>query len=171
MARVIIGLQTKTETHTKWNIDVAPVAKARLAGPQLERRVKQKRKQAYISALCKLDGGVHTHDPRAVAELAAAVELEFEDLGIDQRPIGFVQKCILGPEYEVHILDLAGSSIVAHYKIGEAMPAPYETARKLATHPSRALLNTYAFVEVFADGRIVAVYADGPVTSQDPTSI
>lgn len=171
MARPLINVNAKVETTKKLSLDTQVRAKPKLAGPELLRRIKQKRAKPYIDELCRLDVGNHLHDQAAVEALAAVIESEFGDMAIEQRPIGFVQKCILGPEFEVHILDMSGSSIVSHYKLGERMPEPFEQARKLALHPSRALLNTYAFVEVFSDGRLVAVYADGPVTSVDPTSI
>jgi hypothetical protein len=153
-----LDLSTKSKVATK------------LAGAHLEARVKRKRGLDYVRELTKLDAGTHIANRGGLTQVVAAIESEFEDLEIAQRPLGFVQKCILGPEFEVHILDLSGTEIVRHFKIGEAMPAPFERARSLALHPGRRLLNTYAFVEIYTD-RVVAVYADGPVTYIDPTSL
>jgi hypothetical protein len=134
------------------------------AGPRLERRLKQPRSLAFVEAMTKLDAGTHVRDSRAVEALIDAIDTEFADLTIDQRPLGFVVRCYLGPEYEVHILDLTATSIVAHYRFGQAMPEPFERARALAVHQSGAALNTYALVEVYSD-RVVLVAPGGTVSS------
>jgi len=171
LARPLLNVKPVVETAKALSVTTRVIAKPKLAGADLLRRLKKVRARPYVDQLCRLDVGTHLHDQSAIDALSAVIESEFGDIDIEQRPIGFVQKCILGPEYDVHILDFSGASIVSHYRAGERMPDPFEAARRLALHPSRALLNTYAFVEVFSDGRLVAVYADGPVTSVDPTSI
>ena len=166
--RPIIGVHTTT-TPTQLDLTVQPKTTL-LVGPQLERRIKQRRSQAYIQALTRLDVSPHAPNQQALEELVATIANEFGDLAIQQRPLGFVQKCILGPGFEVHILNVTGSRILHHYKVGEGMPDPFQAARQLAIYPSHAALNTYAFVEIYPD-RLVPVFANGPVTTVDPNSL
>lgn len=150
------------------NVRVAPASS--IAQSQLARRLKQKRSKPYVETLLRLDAGTHTRDVNALEEVIAAMNKEFSDLASDQRPLGYVQKCILAPNLEVHVLDVTGKGILKHYAFGEPMPALFAQARTLAIHPNHQSLNTYAFIEIYAD-RIVPVYADGPVTHIDPASI
>lgn len=127
-----------------------------LQGPQLLRQLRRVRSKSYLGALSRLDAGTHHQDRTALDEVVEAIANEFPELTIDQRPKGLVSKCYLGPPYEVHICDLAGS-IIEHFQTSRPMPPPFERARELAKH------GRYAFIEVYAD-RICAVSADGSVS-------
>jgi hypothetical protein len=122
---------------------------------QLEARLRQKRSSAYVQAMARLDAGTHYADRAAFADLLAAVSAEFPDLTLDQRPLGVVSRCFLGPPYEVHICDLAGQ-IMEHFESYRPMPPLFEGARSLALHSS------YAFIEVHLDG-FRAVGPDGTI--------
>jgi hypothetical protein len=122
---------------------------------QLESRLRRKRSTGYLEAIRRLDAGTHVADREALKSLLEGISREFPDLSLDQRPLGIVSTCYLGPPYQVHVCDLGGE-IIEHYETFRPMPAPFEGARSLALHPS------YAFVEVFADG-CRAVSPDGAV--------
>lgn len=122
---------------------------------QLESRLRRKRSTGYLEAIHRLDAGTHLDDREALQSLLEEISREFPDLTLDQRPLGIVSTCYLGAPYQVHVCDLGGE-IVEHYEAFRPMPAPFESARSLALHPS------YAFVEVYADGcRVVS--PDGAV--------
>lgn len=133
----------------------APLTGA-LQGPQLLRQLRRVRSKHYLEALSKLDAGTHHQDRTALDAVLDAISNEFPELAIDQRPLGLVSRCHLGPPYEVHICDLAGS-IIEHFEGFRSMPPLFERARELAKH------GRYAFVEIYAD-RICAVSPDGAVS-------
>ena len=122
---------------------------------QLESRLRRKRSAGYLEAVRRLDAGTHLADREALKSLLEEISREFPDLSLDQLPLGILSTCHLGAPYQVHICDLGGE-IVEHYETFRPMPAPFESARSLALHPS------YAFVEVYADG-CRAVSPDGAV--------
>ncbi|HET7433496.1 MAG TPA: hypothetical protein VFN10_02150 [Thermoanaerobaculia bacterium] len=104
----------------------------------------------------RLDAGTHQQNAAALQELLEAIASEFPELGIDERLIGVVSKCRLGPPYEVHICDLAGG-IVEHFERWRSMPPLFERGRSLAAH------GAYAFIEIYVS-TIRAVTADGAVS-------
>ncbi len=126
-----------------------------LATPQLQQRLRRTRGGPYAQAMTALDAGTHGHDPAALAAVLQALATEFPDLTLDERPLGIVAACHLGPPYDVHTCDLAGG-IVEHFAAGRAMPPVLERARGLACH------GAYAFVEVYPDC-LRAVTATGAV--------
>lgn len=128
-----------------------------MARAQLESRLRQKRSNAYVEAVCKLDAGTHQGDRTALAALLEAIARDFPDLTLDERPLGIVSACHLGVPYEVHICDLAGG-IIEHFETFRPMPPLFERARGLARHSS------YAFIEVYADV-CRAVGPDGSVST------
>lgn len=91
---------------------------------------------------------------KGMEELMNAVQEEFGTADIAGLPLGVVAKCFLGHPHEVHTLDLSGSQIIKHYKIGETLPDDFEKARTLAKH------NAYALVEVYRD-KVVLIREDG----------
>lgn len=119
-------------------------------------RLRQKRSSAYLEALQRLDAGAHHHDRSGLEALLEAISAEFPDLGLDDRPIGLVARCHLGPPYVVHMCDLDGD-IVEHFPPTKSMPHPFEGARSLALHPS------YAFIEVYRHS-LRAIAPDGTVS-------
>jgi hypothetical protein len=128
---------------------------ARLAGPQLAMRLREKRSAKYVDAMQRLDAGTHQQNAAALQELLDAISAEFPELAIEQRPLGMVSKCYLGEPYEVHRCDLDGN-IVEHFERYRAMPPLFERARGLAAH------GAYRFIEIYADS-LRAVALDGSV--------
>ncbi|HEX3579601.1 MAG TPA: hypothetical protein VHY33_13640 [Thermoanaerobaculia bacterium] len=104
----------------------------------------------------RLDAGTHQQNAAALQELLDTIAAEFPGLGVDDRPIGVVSKCFLGPPYEVHICDVAGG-IVEHFEKWRSMPPLFERARSLAGH------GAYAFIEIYLTN-LRAVAADGSVS-------
>jgi hypothetical protein len=130
-------------------------AVAVITGAKLQLRLRQARSTRYSAALSRLDAGIHHQDRAALDEVVAAISAEFPDLTIEQRPIGLLSKCYLGPPYEVHICDLAGL-ILEHFETFRQMPPLYERARQLARHKQ------YAFIEIYSN-HVCAVLPDGSV--------
>lgn len=107
------------------------------------------RSSRYLHCLAQPDAP--SGDTLDASELVEAIESEF---GLrEAMPIGCVAKCYLGEPYEVHLLDLAGG-IVEHYYSSQALPLPFERARRLALHEA------YVAIEVYPD-RLVCLHADG----------
>jgi hypothetical protein len=154
MPRPIVGspISHEKQSHTE------PVrhTQARLAGPQLAMRLREKRTVKYVDAMQRLDAGTHQQNGAALQELLDAIASEFPDLTIDQRPLGIVSKCFLGEPYEVHRCDLAGE-IVEHFERHRSMPPLFERARGLAAH------GAYQLIEIYADS-MRAIAADGSVS-------
>ena len=122
-------------------------------GFRSDRDILKKRSAKYLELFSSLDTK-SLSDVQGWKQLMEAVYEEFGTAELENLPLGIVSKCFLGESYEVHILDLSGSQIIAHFKAGEAMPNDFEKARTLAMH------NAYAFVEVYSD-KLVLVRADG----------
>jgi len=68
--------------------------------------------------------------------------------------LGLFGMCYLGEPYVDHLMDIAGT-IITHYKPSDLVPSPFDRARPLAR--SRA----YLFIEVYSDGTVVPIRADG----------
>ena len=154
MPRSILGTEIRSPALT---VGTSPqAAKAHLSPPQLAQRLRQKRSPAYLECMTRLDAGAHERDAAGLQALLEAITAEFPDLGVDDRPLGIVSKCFLGPPYEVHICDLAGG-IVEHFPYRRSMPPLFERARSLAAH------GAYAFIEIYVS-TVRAVAADGSVS-------
>jgi len=152
--RSILGTETRSPALT---VGARPdLAKTQLHTPQVAQRLRQKRSPAYLERMQRLDAGTHQQNAAALQELLDAIAAEFPDLGVDERPIGVVSRCFLGPPYEVHICDLAGG-IVEHFEHWRSMPQLFERARSIAWH------GAYAFIEIYVS-TIRAVAADGSVS-------
>ena len=67
-------------------------------------------------------------------------------------------KCYLGPPFVDHKLDLFGS-ILQHFSPSEDPGYPYSQARGLVRSGS------YAFIEIYSDGKIVPILPDGTAVS------
>jgi hypothetical protein len=153
MARPILGPPVSHEKQQR--TESARQTHARLAGPQLTMRLREKRSAKYVAAMQRLDAGTHQQNAATLRELLDAIAEEFPELSIDQRPFGIVSKCFLGEPFEVHRCDIDGN-IVEHFQRHRAMPPLFERARGLAAH------GAYQFIEIYADS-LRAIAADGSV--------
>jgi len=157
-----------------------------LTADEVGHRLKAPRSGRYMEQLAKLDAGA-LHRATGQEEILQAIRDEFGGLQPGDFPSGILERCHLGPEFVLHVLDLreavvvahdgsplrsvdGGGSIVAevgapvltnlmitHYKHGERMPAEYERARALALHPA------YRHIEVY-HSTLICVRQDGTVT-------
>ena len=71
--------------------------------------------------------------------------------------LGLFARCHLGPPYVDHRLTVVGH-ILEHYRPTDIVPPPFDAARTLAQSP------VYEYVEVYSDGDIIPVLADGSVS-------
>ncbi|MBW5483320.1 hypothetical protein GPJ59_15840 [Streptomyces bambusae] len=110
------------------------------------------RSEQLRGAVARLDAGV---DDTARRQLADWIREQYRTEYASE-PVGFVARCLLGPPYVDHILDLFGA-IVKHHAPADPMPDPYNGARMLARNLS------YAYIEVYADGTVLPVLDDGRV--------
>lgn len=158
MPRSILGTETRSPALTVGGS--ATQRKTHLSQAQVEQRLRQKRSPRYLEQMKRLDAGTHHQNAAALQELLDAIAGEFPELGIDDRPIGVVARCFLGPPYEIHICDLGGG-IVEHFQHWRSMPPLFERARSLAAH------GAYAFIEIYLS-TMRAVAADGSVSVLNP---
>ena len=154
MPRSILGTETRSSALRAG--ERAALPNTRLSAPQVAQRLRQKRSAAYVEAVTRIDAGSHHRNAAALQELLDAINAEFPDLGIDERPLGAASRCFLGAPYEVHICDLSGQ-IIEHFEQWRAMPPLFERARSLAAH------GAYAFIEIYVS-TIRAVAPDGSVS-------
>jgi hypothetical protein len=120
--------------------------------PLQEKNRKTRRSADLIEAVKQID--VQT-DPAMKQAIIDWVHAEYDKRGGGEL-IGLFSKCYLGHPYCDHRMDISGS-IIEHYKIDENVPPAYARARPLAASGS------YAYVEVYADGAVIPVRADGTV--------
>ena len=157
MPRPILGVQQSGPKTTVQASGVQTTAgSGALTGARLQLRLRQQRSKSYIESMKRLDAGTHEQNREGLHALLEAMNAEFPELTIEQRPIGVVSRCYLGAPYVVHICDLSGN-IVEHFESYRSMPAPFERARLLALHAA------YALIEVYPD-TLRAISADGSVS-------
>jgi hypothetical protein len=154
MPRSVLGTATRAPS-LRVESTVSSPKTTHLSAVQVQQRLRQRRSSRYVDQVRRLDAGTHHHDAAALSELLEAISAEFPELGIDERPLGVVARCQLGPPYEVHICDL-GASIIEHYERSRSMPPLFERARPLTAHGG------YQFIEVYAT-TLRAISADGSV--------
>lgn len=149
MARQILNTKASIDIDLNKNIGT----QLRSGNVVSDRVILQKRSMKYIQAMTSLDLGTLTAT-QGFSELVEKLKVEFGELGITEYPLGIVSKCYLGHPYEVHVLDLSGTQIVDHYKIGQSLPPFLEKARILA------LNNSYTMIEVYPN-KMILVKDDG----------
>jgi len=69
--------------------------------------------------------------------------------------LGLFSRCYLGAPYVDHRLDLSGGLILEHFTGAETPPGPFQAARPFARS------DAYTFIEVYDDGTVIPVRADG----------
>lgn len=155
MPRPIIG-SAKIESLNSPREQSRSLRGAGLREPLLGKRLREKRSNAYVGAVRKIDAGSHQTNRVAFESLLQTISNEFPELSIDQMPLGIVSKCYLGSPFQVHICDFRGE-ILEHFEGYRAMAPLFERARSLAIHPN------YEFIEVFTN-TLRAVTTDGSVS-------
>jgi len=107
-----------------------------------------------VTAVLRLDTATDPHLRRELSEWLEGLFVA-ADVAV---PVGFFARCYLGGNYVDHRLLLTGA-IAEHYTRDEAPPPPWAAARPVV----RA--QAYAYVEVYDDGSLVPVRADGTSVS------
>lgn len=127
----------------------APVTSAYV---RAQRRLK--RSPELLRALEQLDAAT---DPATQQQLADWISQNCVDEGRGEL-LGLFAKCYLGHPYVDHQLSMA-HQILRHFTPEDEVPPAFSMARSLVRSPA------YLFVEVYGDGSVIPVRANGdPVT-------
>lgn len=147
--RRIILTDTDQQTRVAHNTGSIPVDIA--ASRIVDRNRRSIRSQELIEAVQRLDV---TTDPAAANAIMKWINDEYANRQ-GGTLLGLFSRCYLGDPYVDHRLDLSGGYIVEHYTRDQSPPAPFQGARPLARS------NAYIYIEVYDDGTVVPVRADG----------
>ena len=134
--------------------DTVPAQTLQRPPSALERRRRREpRSGELLQAVRNLD---LTQDAAYRAELATWSEDAYTER-MGGVLLGLFARCHLGPPYVDHRLTVVGH-ILEHYRPTDIVPPPFDAARTLAQSP------VYEYVEVYSDGDIIPVLADGSVS-------
>ncbi|MBK6440867.1 MAG: hypothetical protein IPH27_11440 [Actinomycetales bacterium] len=124
------------------------------AGPQTTAYTAKNRRKVrsrdLLDAIQRIDT---TTDPAVLAALVDSIRAMYEERGGGEL-LGLFGRCFLGHPYVDHRMALS-LAILHHYRHDEDPPPPFAVARPLARSDS------YAFIEIYADGAIIPVRHDG----------
>lgn len=134
--------------------DTVPAQTLQRPPSALERRRRREpRSGELLQAVRNLD---LTQDAAYRAELTEWIEDAYTER-MGGVLLGLFARCHLGPPYVDHRLTVVGH-ILEHYRPTDIVPPPFDAARTLAQSP------VYEYVEVYSDGDIIPVLADGSVS-------
>jgi len=134
--------------------DTVPAQTLQRPPSALERRRRREpRPGELLQAVRNLD---LTQDAAYRAELTEWIEDAYTER-MGGVLLGLFARCHLGPPYVDHRLTVVGH-ILEHYRPTDIVPPPFDAARTLAQSP------VYEYVEVYSDGDIIPVLADGSVS-------
>lgn len=152
MRRRVVGQSASTTACA-----AAPAA-AGTGGPAATR--------GYLDLLHHLDAGAHVQTRDALQERIDLLRAELSRLA--ERPLGLLAPCYLGEDFEVHLLDLSGESILAHFRRREPLPPAFEAARALAASRRYEAIEIYPnhYRCIREDGSTLKV--DRPSSPGDP---
>lgn len=108
------------------------------------------RSPELLEAIARLDTQT---SPSARKELLEWLRAEYVARGGGEL-VGLMARCYLGYPFVDHTLDMSGL-IVEHYAPGDQVPPGLDVARPVAQS------GAYLYVEVYSDGMVVPVRADG----------
>lgn len=142
--------RTLNEPTIQPNVVAAQTAPSTAIPANVVHNRGKRRSKDILDAVARLDT---TTDERTRREV-----LDWIGELYDQRQggtlLGLFGKCYLGHPYVDHLMDLTGD-IITHYKPEDLLPPAFGPARPLARSTA------YLFVEVYSDGQVVPVRADG----------
>ena len=141
-----LTLESKSEAQT---------SSRQLSKLELDRLLRRPRSKEYMEAMRKLDIGSHVHSDAQREEIIRILQEEFPEVKLGGILEGIIAKCYIGPEYDVHSINMTGG-IIHHFQKNESMPPELAKARALAAR------GTYEFIEVYHDC-LRCVSADGTV--------
>lgn len=108
------------------------------------------RSEVLMEAVRSLDA---TQDSTDVARVVAELEEQYAERRGGELA-GILAKCYLGAPYIDHRLGI-GQGILEHFAPSDTLPPLFEAARPLAKSQA------YLFIEIYTDGAMVPVRADG----------
>lgn len=144
MAEERFRLNARGRTHVE-----KPVQK-QVVPPNVIRARREPRSGDILRAVVDIDVAT---DPATQKQLTDWLS-ETYDLRGGGQLIGLFAKCHLGHPYVDHRLALAGA-ILEHYTPTDQVPAPYSAGRPFARN------NAYLFIEIYSDGTVIPVRANG----------
>ena len=134
--------------------DTVPAQTLQRPPSALERRRRREpRSGELLQAVRNLD---LTQDAAYRAELTEWIDNAYTER-MGGVLLGLFARCHLGPPYVDHRLTVVGH-ILEHYRPTDIVPPPFDAARTLVQSP------VYEYVEVYSDGDIIPVLADGSVS-------
>lgn len=145
--RVQIGADPQSHMAQGFGERTVDVAASRT----VDRNRRAARSQELIEAVTQLDATMDAATARAIMQW---INDEYENRrgGV---LVGLFCRCHLGQPYVDHRLDFLGGCILEHYTGEQEPPGLFRAARPLARN------DAYSFIEVYDDGAIVPVRADG----------
>lgn len=120
--------------------------------PHVVRARRAPRSRDILRAVVDIDVAT---DPMTRKQLTEWLK-ETYDLRGGGELLGLFAKCHLGHPYIDHRLALAGE-ILEHYTSADTVPEPYARARAYARN------DAYEFIEIYSDGAVVPVRANGEI--------
>lgn len=121
------------------------------ASRTVDRNRRTVRSADLLEAVQRLDT---TIDPATAQAIMQWINDEYESRQGGQL-VGLFGKCYLGAPYVDHRLDLGGGYILEHFTRDQEPPPAFRAARPFARS------DAYVFIEVYGDGSVVPVRADG----------
>jgi hypothetical protein len=121
------------------------------AARTVDRNRRTVRSQELVAAVQALDT---TTDPQLLDAVKQWIREEYDNRQGGQL-VGLFSRCYLGHPYVDHRLDLSGGLILEHFTAADDPPPPFLPARPFARS------DAYIYVEVYSDGAVVPVRADG----------
>ena len=147
MPRPIIGNRQNLQTGNALSLNRTSREQTKvgtLSKLETDRLLRKPRSKEYLEAMRKLDIGSHTHNDAQRDEILRILHDEFPEIELEKILIGIIAKCYIGPEYDVHSLNVSGG-IIHHYHWDEPMDPELVKARALAAR------GTYELIEVYHD--------------------
>ncbi len=158
MPRPIIGNLQNQQTESGLSLErksKVNTTRHTMSKLEMDRLLRKPRSKEYMEAMRKLDIGSHVHNDAQKEEILNILRNEFPEIQLSGILLGILAKCYIGPEYDVHSIDMMGG-IIHHYRHGEAMDPALVRARALAAR------GIYEFIEVYNDC-CRCISADGSV--------
>lgn len=141
------------DNASKIFIDPRPAATKRNHTTTSEHVKAQRRRPRSTTLLAAIERVDLATDPATHLELINWIAQNYVDEGRGEL-LGLFAKCYLGHPYVDHQLSL-GHQILEHFTPDDAVPPAFGPARSLVRSPA------YIFVEVYVDGSVIPVRANG----------
>lgn len=146
-ARRVVQTRSDQQSQVASGSRVGDVA----SGRSVDRNRRAVRSAELVEAVQRLDT---TTDPATTQAILQWIRDEYEERQ-GGALLGLFSRCYLGAPYVDHRLDLNGLMIVEHYTRDQNPPGPFSAARPFARN------DAYIFTEVYEDGTVIPVRADG----------